>query len=230
MKNIYSVILSCLLLSMSEVSFAAQISGSVEVMKKGGRSQLDSFAYTVAYLTAKDGSALVSKPASEPIAINQQEKRFFPRVMPIVKGQTVEFFNLDELDHNVFSTEKNNSFDLGRFPKGDSRKVVYDQNGKYKVYCNIHQKMILDIVVLDNHHFAVSNEQGQFTIEDVPKGEYKLNFWHIYGGEKSIDIQVTDDALTLPAEQIVSTKVVREIEKHKNKHGKKYRKKGRYRR
>lgn len=224
------VVISSFLLIFSTSSFGAQINGNVEVMKKGGRSALDSFEYTLVYLTAKGDKPLVSQASDEAIAINQQEKRFFPRLMPIVKGQTVEFFNLDELDHNVFSTEQKNSFDLGRFPKGDSRKVVYSQNGQYKVYCNIHQKMILDIVVLDNHYFAVSDEQGAFTIDKVPKGEYQLNFWHIYGGEKVIDITVTDDTLSLPTEQIVSTKVVREIQKHKNKHGKKYRKKGRYRR
>lgn len=209
---------------------AASITGQVQVMKKGGRSQLDSSAYAVVYLTGKDDKPLISKAPDEVIAINQQGKRFFPRVMPIVKGQTVEFFNLDELDHNVFSTEKKNSFDLGRFPKGESRKVVYDQNGQYKVYCNIHQKMILDIVVLDNQYFAVSDEKGQYQIKDVPAGQYKLNFWHIYGGSYSQDIDVPASGLAVPLAQVVSTKVVREIEKHKNKHGKKYRKKGRYRR
>lgn len=230
MNKLLCVMISCCLLLLTGHSIAGQVSGKVQVMKKGGRSTLDSFAYTLVYLTSKGDKPLLTEPSADVIAINQQEKRFFPRLMPIVKGQTVEFFNLDELDHNVFSTEKANSFDLGRFPKGDSRKVVYDQKGQYKVYCNIHQKMILDIVVLDNHYFAVSDEHGNFTLDKVPKGDYKLNFWHIYGGEKSINITVTDDNLSLSSEQIVSTKIVREIQKHKNKHGKKYRKKGRYRR
>lgn len=230
MKNLLWLVISCLLMVFAGQSVGAQIDGKIQVMKKGGQDELDSFDYTVVFLTAKGDKPLLSKPSDKAIAINQQDKRFFPRVMPIVKGQTVEFFNLDELDHNVFSTEENNSFDLGRFPTGDSRKVVYDQNGQYKVYCNIHQKMILDIVVLDNHYFTVSDEQGNFTLKEVPKGEYKLNLWHIYGGEKVIDISVTEDVLTLPTEQIVSTKVVREIQKHKNKHGKTYRRKGRYRR
>ena len=220
MKSIILLAVASVLLACSFDSLGASVTGQVKVLKKGGSSELDSFAYTVVYLTGTAKNPLVTKAPANIIAINQKEKRFFPRVMPLVKGQTVEFFNLDELDHNVFSTEQKQSFDLGRFPKGDSRKVTYTDSGKYKVYCNIHQKMILDIVVLDNHYYSVSDEQGHYQLKDVPAGQYQLNFWHIYGGT----------GITLPMTTLESTKVVREVQKHKNKHGKNYRSKGRYRR
>lgn len=209
---------------------AASISGQIEVMKKGARGALDSSDYALVYLTSID-KTLSAKPSDKPIVINQQGKRFFPRLMPIVKGQKVNFHNLDELEHNVFSTAEKNSFDLGRYPKGDFRQVSYDHIGKYKVYCNIHQKMILDIVVLDNHYFAVTDEQGHYRIDNVPKGDYQLNVWHIYGGTSSQKVTLDAQDLALPLTQIVSTNVVREVQKHKNKHGKNYSKrKGRYRR
>ncbi|MFT4926968.1 MAG: plastocyanin [Phenylobacterium sp.] len=213
---------------------AASISGQIDVLKKGGRKKLISAEYAVVYLSASDatkGALLTAAPVSDkPIIINQKKKRFFPRLMPLVKGQTVHFYNQDELEHNVFSTEEKNSFDLGRYVKGDFRPVTYDTTGNYKVYCNIHQKMILDILVLDNQYFTVTDEDGQFTLDNVPVGDYQLNVWHIYGGKSEQAVTITDQPLTLPGMAITSTKVVREIVKHANKFGKKYKKKGRYRR
>jgi plastocyanin len=208
---------------------AGTVTGQIEVKKKGGRHTLDSYEYAVVYLAGID-KPLTSVAAAEPIIINQKNKRFFPRLMPIVTGQTVHFFNQDELEHNVFSTEEKQSFDLGRYPKGDFRPVTYEQSGNYKVYCNIHQKMVLDIVVLDNHYFAVTDEKGDFSIDNVPPGNYKLNVWHIYGGMTEQNITVTDVDMTLPLLSVISTKVVRDVQKHTNKHGKKYKKRGRYRR
>lgn len=209
--------------------WAGSVSGQIEVLKKGGRKSLDSASYALVYLTANNTSLKTEPPAS-PVIVNQKKKRFFPRLMPLVKGQTVHFYNQDELEHNVFSTEEKNSFDLGRYAKGDFRPVTYSENGNYKVYCNIHQKMILDIVVLDNHYFAVTDEAGKFSIDHVPNGDYQLNVWHIYGGEATQTISIADQPLVLAGMAVTSTKVVREVQKHSNKFGKKYKKKGRYRR
>ncbi len=217
-------------LGFSANGYAGDVSGQVEVLKKGGRAPLESFAYTVVSLIPK-GKPVAPLASAKPIIVNQKGKRFFPRVLPIVKGQVVHFYNLDELDHNVFSTDEKYSFDLGRYPKGDFRPVTFNVNGNYKVYCNIHQDMILDIVVLDNQYFATTDEQGKYTLSNVPPGDYQLKIWHIYGGEQVKDITVTEQGLEMAAVTLVSTKVIREIESHKNKHGKDYKKnRGRYRR
>lgn len=224
------LLLLLLLSCFTSVTYAASVSGQIEVKKKGGRQTLESFDDAVVYLTAKN-KVLVSEPAKAPVIINQKDKLFFPRLMPIVKGQLVHFYNQDELDHNVFSTEEKNGFDLGRYAKGEFRPVTYDKTGNYKVYCNIHQNMILDIVVLDNQYFSKTDEQGHYRLANVPAGDYQLNVWHIYGGMETRDISVTEADLTVEPITVVSTKVIREIQKHKDKHGKDYKKnKGRYRR
>jgi plastocyanin len=222
---------TCIVLSVlfSASTLAATLTGQIEVKKKNGRRNLDSFEYAVISLVGKN-QPMTPQEMAEPIIINQKDKRFFPRLMPIVAGQTVHFYNQDELDHNVFSTEKKQSFDLGRYPKGDFRPVKYTKTGNYKVYCNIHQKMVLDIVVLKSRYFGLTNEKGEFTIENVPAGTYQLKVWHIYGGMKEQTLTVAQGDNRLELISVVSTKVVREVEKHKNKHGKKYKKRGRYRR
>jgi plastocyanin len=225
----FTTLMSCTFGFFSVEVHAGSLSGQLQILKKGGRKPLDSGAYAVAYLTGVN-SVIATPPSDKPVFINQRDKRFSPRVLPLVKGQLVHFYNRDELEHNVFSTAEKNSFDLGRYAKDDFRPVNYNQAGGYKVYCNIHQKMILDIMVLNNHYFALTDDDGKYAINNIPDGDYQLNFWHIYGGKTTLPVKITAAPLVLESISLTSTKVVRNVDKHKNKYGKKYKNKGRYRR
>ena len=199
------------------------LQGKAKVYKKGGKRKLWGFDNTVVYL-----EGIATPPDVEPVAVDQRKKKFLPRILPVVKGQVVRFYNQDRIDHNVFSTEEKNSFDLGRYPKGEYRDQPYDKLGQYKVYCNIHKAMILDVLVVPNRYFSVTDKKGNYLIPDVPAGEYMLKAWHIYGGSAELAITVSDNT-TLPELKLVSTRVVREIENHLDKEGKKYiKKKSRY--
>ena len=202
--------------------YAADLSGTVTVTKKGSDKPLDSFENAIVYLSG------TTSPAPEsPAIVNQIDKVFEPRLLPVIKGQKVEFWNRDKIMHNVFSTDERNPFDLGRYPKDEQRTVTFNTEGMYKVYCNIHQKMITDIVVVPNRHFTVTDEQGRYTIKDVPPGSYEIRIWHIFGGHTGARIEVKDAPLVKDF-TITSEKVIREIEAHKDKNGRRYRKAGRY--
>ena len=139
--------------------------------------------------------------------------------------------NQDRVEHNVFSPSGERGFDLGRYPKGEFRPVRFDELGVFKVYCDIHKAMILDVVVLANRYFAVTDDDGVFAIEGVPPGSYELKVWHVYGGTHTRALEVSDGAVALEPITVASTKVVREIEEHLDKSGKPYpKKKKRYER
>ncbi|MCK5359926.1 MAG: hypothetical protein KAJ95_04825 [Gammaproteobacteria bacterium] len=197
------------------------LQGSLKIFKKGGKKTLRNFDNAVVYLEG------ISTPApAEPIGIDQRKKKFQPRIRPVIKGQVVRFYNMDRVEHNVFSTEEKNTFDLGRYPKKEYRDQPYNDLGLYKVYCNIHKKMILDILVVPNRYFAVTDKKGKYHITDVPAGEYVLKAWHIYGGSVELPRSVKQDT-NLPELSLNSTRVVRELEAHLNKEGNKYRAKSR---
>jgi len=226
-RQFYSAItLSLLFLAtagFSKVALAENYSlqGSLKIFKKGGKKALWNFDNAVVYLEG------VSTPApAEPIGIDQRKKKFQPRIRPVIKGQVVRFYNMDRVEHNVFSTEEKNTFDLGRYPKEEYRDQPYNDLGLYKVYCNIHKKMILDILVVPNRYFAVTDKKGKYHIPDVPAGEYVLKAWHIYGGSVELPISVKQDT-NLPELSLNSTRVVRELEAHMNKDGEKYKVKSR---
>jgi plastocyanin len=91
------------------------------------------------------------EPGAAPatLRMEQRDESFFPHVLPIVKGSIVEFPNGDPIYHNVFSLSKASSFDLGRYPRGATRSIRFDEPGVVRVYCHIHSDMSGVILVLE---------------------------------------------------------------------------------
>jgi plastocyanin len=111
----------------------------------------------------------------------QHEERFVPHVLPIVQGTTVDFPNEDNVFHNVFSLSSaagKNGFDLGRYPKGDSRAVTFNTVGTVQVFCHIHSDMSAVVLVLPNAYFATPGDDHRFVIDGVPEGDYNIVAWH----------------------------------------------------
>ncbi len=121
--------------------------------------------------------------------LEQRGLKFHPEVLPVLVGTTVDFPNGDNLFHNVFSYSPTKEFDLGRYPLGDSRSVVFERPGIVKVYCDIHSQMNAIVLVLENPFFVSPDDDGNFRIADVPEGEYRLVVW--YGRDVVLRRKVT---------------------------------------
>ena len=99
----------------------------------------------------------------------------------------------------------------------------FEELGIFKVYCNIHKAMILDVVVLDTDLFAVTDAEGNFRIEGVSAGRYRLDVWHIYGGTHTGEVELDGAPIALDPIVVTSTKVIREVSEHLDKAGQPYR-------
>ena len=53
--------------------------------------------------------------------LRQEGEVFLPHVLPVARGASIDFTNGDPFYHNVFSLSRAGTFDLGRFPRGQSR-------------------------------------------------------------------------------------------------------------
>lgn len=115
-------------------------------------------------------------PEKNPV-LDQRGLQFHPQVLPILVGTTVDFPNRDNLFHNVFSYSQPKEFDLGRYPKDDSRSVRFDRPGMVRVYCDIHAHMNATIMVLSHPYFATPEDDGTYAIRNVPDGKYSLVLW-----------------------------------------------------
>ncbi len=116
--------------------------------------------------------------ASVSAKVLQEHFRFSPAVLPIRTGTSVEFPNLDDSYHNVFSYSKPKRFDLGRYRSDEKpAAVVFDKPGAVKLYCEIHEHMRGVVLVLDTPHFTRTDTNGMYRLENLPSGNFVLKAW-----------------------------------------------------
>ncbi|HEY9147056.1 MAG TPA: plastocyanin/azurin family copper-binding protein [Thiobacillus sp.] len=79
--------------------------------------------------------------------VGQKNKAFTVNELNIKVGDTVSFPNQDPFFHNVFSLSPVKTFDLGSYPKGETKTITFDKAGKVDVECAIHPNMQMTINV-----------------------------------------------------------------------------------
>jgi plastocyanin len=120
------------------------------------------------------------KPGALPTKeVAQKELNFIPALLPVQVGTKVEFPNLDDAYHNIFSYSPAKRFDLGRY-RPDEKPVpsqIFDVAGLVTLRCDIHDHMRGLILVLATPHFVTTDETGRFRLSGLPSGHYTLKAW-----------------------------------------------------
>lgn len=130
-----------------------------------------------ARVPAAPDSAAAPPGAPRP-KLTQVDQCFVPRVVSVAAGGAVDFPNQDPIYHNVFSVSATRRFDLGKYPRGQSRSVTFPKAGIVSVYCDIHSDMAAFVLVAPNRAYAQPAADGSFALPDVPAGRYVLHVWH----------------------------------------------------
>lgn len=96
--------------------------------------------------------AISSSVFGENLVIGQENDGFVVDGKPVThvtinKGDEIAFVNNDPYFHNILSMSSARFFDLGSFPKGESRTVKFKKKGTVEVLCSIHPKMKMTIEV-----------------------------------------------------------------------------------
>ena len=185
-------------------SFAERIEGTVIIKKKLTKRRVTA---EVPMYQRGAGVALAADPAGDPLAfersrvaiwldgpvtkdapagasarLDQTNRRFSPEILVIQAGSKVSFPNDDPVFHNVFSLSGPKSFDLGNYPKGDTRFVTFPEPGIVYVNCHLHPNMAATIVVAPNKWNTLADRDGRFALDDVPPGKYTVVAWHKAAG------------------------------------------------
>jgi plastocyanin len=201
------------LLLVTGTAFAdGTVRGRVDVDRPANADAKPAVVYLVGF----------TEPAPKTVVtIEQHERRFQPALVAITAGQTIEFPNGDPFLHNVFSTSEGRHFDLGSYPKGESRTRVFPDTGVIDVYCNVHPEMSATILVVPNRKFTFTDTDGHFEITGVPAGKWKIFAYSRRATAPTHDsVEVVDGGTVEVTLKLVEQK---RSEDHVNKFGEKYR-------
>lgn len=134
------------------------------------------------------------------VELDQEECRFNPHVQIVPVGTALTVLNNDKATHNVhiYGTGKNNTAVNKQQTKNRKRMKLKAANmpeGPVKVECDIHGWMAAWIAYVPHPYFAVTNEKGEFKLENVPPGTYKLAYWHeTCGNNNKAPVAITVEA------------------------------------
>lgn len=210
---------------------AADIGGSVVIKRKLTKSKVTAAASTyhrgtnVELGPAQSAEGIAPEyrrvvvylegdlPVRQPLTavMNQKNRQFVPDTVVIPAGSSVSFPNLDPVFHNVFSLSKLKSFDLGNYPKDQTRVVTFPKPGVLFVNCHLHPNMSAAIMVTPNAWFTRVEPDGKFNFPQLPPGHYTVVAWHKAAGffRKSIEVSQESVAIDflIPLEEAPKSRV-----------------------
>src|SRR5439155_18407932 len=116
--------------------------------------------------------------------------------------------NSDPILHNIqFFQGEDSVFNIAQPVQGQVNKRKLDKTGTIYVECAVHGWMQGNVVVVDNPYYAVTDENGKFSITDLPPGKYRVRIWHEYAGETTSEITVagkTETALNVDLKDLLA--------------------------
>ena len=134
----------------------------------------------------------------EPADMDQYNTEFHPRLLLVRVGQTVRFKNSEDTLHNVhvIDIETNDTAFNVATPVIGAYEYVFENASVYDVSCGIHPSMAAFIVVTDSAFAVVADNDGTFSLPQVPAGNYAATVWNLDPARRSKRIVVIDDAAT----------------------------------
>jgi plastocyanin len=116
----------------------------------------------------------------DPVVMDQSGCVYQPHVAGVMTGQAVEFRNSDMTNHNIHPLSKvNQEWNESQPPKGEPKlKSFPREEVMVPLKCNVHPWMRAYLGVVPHPFFAVSGDDGTFTIRGLPPGTYQLEAWH----------------------------------------------------
>ncbi|WP_371866897.1 methylamine utilization protein [Duganella fentianensis] len=110
--------------------------------------------------------------------IEQKGLKFIPLVSVIQTGTTILFPNNDRVRHHIYSYSPAHKFDQKLYSGQAAAPQVFDRAGTVVLGCNIHDRMVAYVKVVDTPYFAKSDSNGMVQIELPAGARYTVRAWH----------------------------------------------------
>ena len=186
------VVLASLILSGAH---AAASGIAVQVQDGGGKALADVVVYA-----EPDGGTPVPKPL-KPGEIQQKGLKFIPLVTAVQTGSLIYFPNNDKVRHHIYSYSPAHKFDQKLYSGQSAAPQLFDKAGVVVLGCNIHDKMLAYVKVVDTPYFAKTDGNGVARIDIPAAGKYVLKAWHY----NTVGGQTAEQDVTVKAGEALAT-------------------------
>jgi len=119
----------------------------------------------------------------EPINITAENCKFLPDVNVIRQGESFKIDNIDAVMHNSQVYQKERGKILLNIPipaeEVSDGKITFKKKFKImQMICGMHEFMQTWGYRVQNPYYAQTKIDGNFKIDNIPPGEYKVTAWH----------------------------------------------------
>ena len=114
------------------------------------------------------------KHPKEGYAVRQKGCAFEPYLLIMPDQQELTIHNDDPVAHNINTGQ----FNLLQAAGAEPLKQNIRGRRPVRVSCNIHSWMESWIYLAQSPYYAVTGENGEYRIEDIPPGRYRVTVWH----------------------------------------------------
>ncbi len=134
------------------------------------------------------------------VQLDQSGCMYKPHVIGVMAGQNIEVKNSDPTNHNIHPQPTvNQDWNESQAPGSEPKMKSFPrQEVMVAVKCNIHPWMRSYIGVVSHPFFAVTGDDGTFTLKGLPPGTYTVEIVHEKYGKQEQQITVgAKDSKTL---------------------------------
>ena len=129
---------------------------------------------------------------SAAVGLDQKGCMYSPHVIGVMVDQTVEFTNSDPTNHNIHPMPNANAeWNESQAPGSEKKPKKFSKpETMIPVKCNVHPWMKAYVNVSPHPFFAVTGDDGSYTIKGLPAGEYTLEAVHERLGKLETRVKV----------------------------------------
>ncbi len=151
-----------------------------------------------AFVHIRDAGGTLPSGGADTVVLDQVACMYTPRVLGMQAGATFRVINSDQTLHNVnVQPENNTAFNVAQpIPGMATERVFENPEVMIPVRCDVHPWMQAYVGVVPHGFFAVTGEDGAFSLEDVPAGDYVIEAWHETLGTQAMNVTVRDGEST----------------------------------